>query len=72
MDLLKVFIMKKTKTYMDKLMEDKNFRENFDKEYHNICIGEQIAGARHKAKLTQSGLAKQRKPKKYLKYQQVY
>ena len=42
--------MKKTKTYMDKLLENKEFRERFDKEYRNLCIGEKIAGARHKAK----------------------
>jgi len=56
--------MEKTKTYLDKLMENEEFREKFDKEYQSLCIGEQIAGARHKAKLTQSGLAKQRKPNK--------
>ena len=56
--------MKKTKTYMDKLMENKEFREKFDKEYQNLCIGEKIAGARHKAKLIQTVLAKQRKPNK--------
>jgi len=56
--------MKKTKTYMDKLMKNKEFREKFDKEYQSLCIGEQIAGARHKAKLTQDCLAKQRKPNK--------
>ena len=50
--------MKKTKTYMDKLMKNKEFREKFDKEYHNLCIGEQMAKARHQAKLTQDVLAK--------------
>ena len=50
--------MTKNKTYMDKLMEDKEFRERFDKEYQNLCIGEQIAMARHQAHLTQSVLAK--------------
>jgi len=49
---------------MDKLMSNKEFRERFDKEYQNLCIEEQIAGARHKSKLTQTGLAKQRKPNK--------
>ena len=39
---------------MDKLMEDKEFRERFDEEYQNLCIGEQIAMARHHAHLTQS------------------
>ena len=56
--------MKITKTYMDKLMNNKVFRERFDEEYHNLCIGEQIAGTQHKSKLTQTGLAKQRKPNK--------
>ena len=45
--------MRKTKTYMDKLMENKEFREKFDKEYQNLCIGEQVARARHKTILTQ-------------------
>ena len=51
--------MKKTKTYMDKLMKNKEFREKFDEEYKNICIGEQIARIRHRANLTQDALAKQ-------------
>jgi len=38
---------------MDKLIENKEFREKFDKEYQNICIGEQIAGIRHRVNLTQ-------------------
>ena len=50
--------MKKTKTYMDKLMKNKEFREKFDEEYKNICIGEQIARIRHRANLTQDALAK--------------
>ena len=50
--------MRKAKTYMDKLMEDKEFRKRFDKEYQNLCIGEQIAKARHQAHLSQSALAK--------------
>lgn len=50
--------MKKTKTYMDELMKNKEFREKFDEEYKNICIGEQIAGIRHRANLTQDALAK--------------
>ncbi|HZK11846.1 MAG TPA: hypothetical protein VFD10_05795 [Atribacterota bacterium] len=45
--------MKKPKAYMDKLMENKEFREKFDKEYQNICIGEKIAETRHRANLTQ-------------------
>ena len=48
----------KTKTYMDKLMTEKDFREKFDQEYQNLCIAEQIAQVRHHAHLTQSDLAK--------------
>ena len=44
--------MKKTKTYMDKLMKNKEFREKFDKEYRNLCVGEKIAEIRHQANLT--------------------
>ncbi len=51
--------MRKAKTYMDKLMADKEFRQRFDEEYQNLCIGEQIAKARHQAHLTQEALAKQ-------------
>jgi transcriptional regulator with XRE-family HTH domain len=50
--------MEKNKTYMDKLMGGKDFREKFDQEYQNLCIAEQIAQARHHAHLTQSDLAK--------------
>lgn len=50
--------MRKTETYMDKLMADSEFRKRFDEEYQNLCIGEQIARARHYARLTQSALAK--------------
>jgi hypothetical protein len=63
-NLLKVFIMKKTKTYMDKLMENKEFREKFDKEYHNLCVGEKIAGIRHRANLRQGEPVNQRKNNK--------
>jgi len=45
--------MNKTKTYMDKLMENKEFRENFDKEYQNLCVAEKIARIRHRANLRQ-------------------
>jgi len=51
--------MGKAKTYMDRLMNGKEFREKFEQEYQNLCIGEQIARARHYAHLTQSALAKQ-------------
>lgn len=50
--------MKKVKTYMDKLMSDKEFHKKFDEEYQNFCIGEQIARMRHNANLTQANLAK--------------
>ncbi|MDO8803610.1 MAG: helix-turn-helix transcriptional regulator [Elusimicrobiota bacterium] len=50
--------MKKVKTYMDRLMDDKEFRERFEQEYQNLYIGEQIVKARHCADLTQSALAK--------------
>jgi len=56
--------MKKTKTYMDKLMENKEFREKLNKEYQNLCIGEKIAEIRHQKNLTQDTLAKQRKNNK--------
>jgi transcriptional regulator with XRE-family HTH domain len=50
--------MKKTKTYMEKLMNNREFRKRFDEEYQNICIGEQIARIRHRVNLTQDALAK--------------
>ena len=56
--------MGKAKTYMDKLMGDREFRKRFDEEYQNLCIGEQIARARHQAHLTQAALAKRIKTTK--------
>jgi len=50
--------MKKNKTYLDKLMQNKEFRDKFNEEYQNVCIGERITKARYKAKLTQEDLAK--------------
>jgi len=35
--------MKKTKTYMNKLMQDKKFREKFDVEYQKLCAEEKKA-----------------------------
>jgi len=32
--------MKKIKTYMDKLMQDKDFKEKFDEEYKKLCVEE--------------------------------
>ena len=34
-------------------MENKEFREKFDKEYQNLCVAENIAEIRHRANLTQ-------------------
>lgn len=48
----------KIKTYIDKLMDDKEFRVKFNKEYQNLLISEQIAQLRHSAHLTQERLAK--------------
>jgi DNA-binding XRE family transcriptional regulator len=47
----------KTKTYADKLLENKNFREDFEEEYKNLVISEKIAELRHRAHLTQEELA---------------
>ena len=58
--------MRKTKTYMDKLMKNKKFREKFNKEYQNLCIGEKIAKIRHRAKLTQDVPVNRRKNNKPL------
>ncbi len=56
--------MEKTKTYMDNLMENKEFREKFDKEYQNLCIAEKIAEIRHQEKLTQDNPVNRRKNNK--------
>lgn len=48
----------KIKTYADKLLENKNFREDLEEEYKNLVISEKIAELRHKARLTQEELAK--------------
>ncbi|MEI8011398.1 MAG: helix-turn-helix transcriptional regulator [Candidatus Omnitrophota bacterium] len=45
------------KTYADKLLLDKSFREDFEQEYKNLVISEKIAALRHKAQLTQEELA---------------
>lgn len=49
---------RKVKTYMDKLMDNKQFKEKFDEEYQNLLISEQIAQLRHFAGLTQNDLAR--------------
>ena len=51
---------------MDKLMENKEFREKFDKEYQNLCVAEKIAEIRHWTNLTQDGPANRRKNNKPL------
>ncbi len=56
--------MKKTKTYMDKLMKNKEFREKFDKGYQNLCVAEEIAEIRHKEKLTQDNPVNRRRNNK--------
>ena len=56
--------MKKTKTYMDKLMENKEFREKFDKEYQNLCVAEKIAEIRHRTNLIQDSPVNRRKNNK--------
>ena len=41
---------------MGKLMENKDFREKFDKEYQKLCVAEKIAKIRHQVNLTQDAL----------------
>jgi len=48
----------KIRTYADKLLEDKDFRQAFEQEYKNLVISEKIAELRHKARLTQDQLAR--------------
>lgn len=49
---------KRIKTYMDKLMRNKNFKEAFKEEYSTLLISEKIAELRKSAHLTQGTLAK--------------
>ena len=49
---------KKVKTYMEKLLEDKQFKEAFEEEYLKLLISEKIAKLRKSAHLTQEALAK--------------
>ena len=51
---------------MDKLMENKESREKFDKEYQNLCVAEKIAEIRHKEKLTQDNPVNRRRNNKSL------
>ena len=45
-------------------MENKIFREKFDKEYQSLCVTEKIARIRHKANLTQDAPVNQIKNNK--------
>ncbi|MFH1856257.1 MAG: helix-turn-helix transcriptional regulator [Candidatus Omnitrophota bacterium] len=49
--------VKKVKTYMDKLMQNKNFKKEFEREYSDLLISESIAKLRKSARLTQESLA---------------
>jgi DNA-binding transcriptional regulator YiaG len=54
----KKMLLPENKNYLEKLMENNEFKEKFKEEYRNVCIGEQIAKARYEAKLTQEELAR--------------
>ena len=41
----------KIKTYSDKLLEDKDFKNEFEQEYKNLIISEKIAELRQKTHL---------------------
>jgi len=49
---------KQIKTYADKLLSDKKFKQDFEQEYENLVISEKIAELRHLVHLTQAQLAK--------------
>jgi len=49
---------RKNETYMDKLLQNKDFKKKFEKEYQNLLIAEKIAQLRHSSNLTQATLAK--------------
>ena len=49
-------------------MKNKEFREKFDKEYQNLCIGEKIAEIRHQANLTQAVPVNRKKIINHFKY----
>lgn len=36
-------LLPENKNYLEKLMENNEFKEKFKEEYQNVCIGEQIA-----------------------------
>lgn len=48
---------KKTKSWVDKKLSNKRFRDGFKEEYEKLSIGEQIARLRHGSGLTQKELA---------------
>jgi len=50
-------MINKVKTYSDKLLEDKKFKEDLEQEYKNLVISEKIAELRRQAHLTQEQLA---------------
>ena len=56
--------MKKTKTYMDKLMENKDFHKKFEKEYRNLCVVKKITNIRYQANLAQDVLINRMKNNK--------
>ena len=49
---------KNNKTYLDKLLEDPQFKKLFDEEYQKLVISEKIAKLRKESHLTQQDLAK--------------
>ena len=42
----------KEKTYADRLLENKDFREQFEQKYKVVVMAEEIARLRHSASLT--------------------
>ncbi|MCX6119233.1 MAG: helix-turn-helix transcriptional regulator [Proteobacteria bacterium] len=48
----------KVKSWVEKKLEDKDFRKGFATEYAKLSIGEQLAALRAFAKLTQAQVAK--------------
>ena len=48
---------KKPKTYLEKRLDNKEFREGFEEEYISAYISEKLAKMRHKSHLTQNNVA---------------
>ena len=46
------------RTYAERLLADKDFREDLEREYRGLVISEKIAQLRHRAHLTQEELAR--------------